>query len=184
VGRLGGRYILADSSGETNTFSDAADFAIGKNNETFLSKYASIWRWRDAFQFDFAARMQWSANNHTNKMINHHPVVVVNGSCGMKTLEVPYKLGEAVILDAGESWDPDEDELTFEWFHYREPTTRLEGSDIPPVSLDATFTRLDPGGSLVQVRPNENSTIHVVLIVRDVRPMYLTSYARIILNPL
>jgi hypothetical protein len=181
-GGWGGRYILADSSGETNAYSDAADFAIGKNNETFLSKYASIWRWRDAFQFDFAARMQWSVNNQNS---NHHPVVVVNGSCGTaKPLEVPYKLGEAVVLDAGESWDPDEDELTFEWFHYREPTMRLEGSDIPPISPNVTFTTLDPRGSLVQVRPNENLTVHVILSVRDVRPMYLTSYTRIILNPM
>lgn len=180
-GGWGGRYILADSSGLTATYSDASDFAVGKNNDTFFSKWASIWRWRQAFQYDFAARMQWSVNGNASE-VNHHPVAVVNGSCGLGALEIPYTLGDSVVLDASESWDPDNDELSFGWFHYREPSMRLEG-EIPRVSPNVTFTPVDESGSVVEVTPQQNLTVHVILSVDDAHPMALTSYRRIILTP-
>lgn len=153
-GGWGGRYILADSSGEEGLFSDAADWAIGVNNETYLSQFASIWRWRRAYQYDFAARMQWTAKlGNGTESPNRQPYSVVNGSCG--TLEVSYVLGESVVLDASESWDPDGDELTFDWFHYRDPTFRLEG-DIPRISPNVTFDLLNKMGSRVNVTPNDN----------------------------
>lgn len=158
-GGWGGRYILADSSGETTTYSDASDFAIGLNGETFFSKYASIWRWRPAFQYDFAARMQWSVGAED---ANHHPVAVVNGSCGPGPLEIEYKFGDEIVLDASESWDPDSDDLEFNWFHYREVVQRLEG-EIPAVSPNVTFTNLNEGGSVVNVTPNDNLVSFLIL---------------------
>lgn len=154
-GGWGGRYMLADASGAQGLYSDAADWAIGVNNDTFLSRFASIWRWREAFQYDFAARMQWTVNpgNSTSAENNHQPVAVVNGSCG--TLQIPFDLGDSVVLDASQSWDPDGDDLSFDWFHYREPTFRLEG-DIPRISPNVTFELLDSAGSVVNVTPNDN----------------------------
>ncbi|PSK42197.1 hypothetical protein B9Z65_4111 [Elsinoe australis] len=180
-GGWGGRYILADSSGLTSTYSDAADFAIGKNNDTFFSKYVSIWRWRQAFQYDFAARMRWGVNSDPSQ-INHIPVAVVNGSCSFDPLEVTYRLNESVVVDASQSWDPDEDQLSFDWFHYREPTFRLEG-DIPRVSPNVTFSPLNEGGSIVDIRPNNNQTYHIILTISDARPQPLAAYKRIILRP-
>jgi hypothetical protein len=165
-GGWGGRYILMVSSGAEGTFSDAADWAIGINNETYFSQFAGIWRWREAYQNDFAARMRWTVTNNddddddanstaaaSNLKPNRQPVAVVNGSCG--TLEVPYTLGESVVLDASGSWDPDGDELSFDWFHYREPTFRLEGN-IPRISPNVTFDALDATSSVVNVTPNDN----------------------------
>lgn len=157
-GGWGGRYILADSSGQQSLFSDAADWAIGVNNDTFFSRFASIWRWRAAYQYDFAARMQWTVNAAANatttaRTTNHQPVAVVNGSCG--TLQIPYRFGDSVVLDASASWDPDSDALSFDWFHYREPTFRLEG-EIPRVSPNVTFEMLNDAGSVANVIPNNN----------------------------
>ncbi|KAF2225386.1 DUF1593-domain-containing protein [Elsinoe ampelina] len=180
-GGWGGRYILADSSGLTSTYSDANDFAVGKNNDTFYSKYVSIWRWRQAFQFDFAARMQWSVNSDSSR-VNHIPVAHVNGSCSFDALEVPYKLGDSITVDASQSYDPDGDDLSFSWFHYREPSIRLEG-DIPRVSPNVTITPLNELGSIGQVTPNNNLTIHIILSIEDSRPQPLTAYKRIILRP-
>ncbi|KAI3393168.1 hypothetical protein diail_4656 [Diaporthe ilicicola] len=182
-GGWGGRYILMVSSGAQGTFSDAADWAIGVNNETYLSQFASIWRWREAYQYDFAARMQWTVhagNSAGTSTPNHQPVAVVNGSCG--TLQIPYTIGESVVLDASESWDPDQDELSFDWFHYREPSFRLEG-DIPRISPNVTFDALDATGSVVNVTPNDNETMHIILTVRDDQSMALSSYQRVILVP-
>lgn len=152
-GGWGGRYMLLTADGAQGLYSDAADWAIGMNNDTFLSRFASIWRWRQAFQYDFAARIQWSVDDGNATGVNHHPYAVVNGSCS--TLQIPFTLGESVVLDASESWDPDGDFLSFEWFHYREPTFRLEG-DIPRISPNVTFDLLDDAGSLVNVTPNDN----------------------------
>lgn len=144
--------MQVNADGSQGLFSDAADWVIGINNDTFLSRFATIWRWRQAYQYDFAARMQWTINgNYAN--VNHEPYAVVNGSCG--TLQIPYTLGQSVVLDASASWDPDGDSLSFDWFHYREPTFRLEG-DIPRISPNVTFDLLDDGGSIVNVTPNDN----------------------------
>lgn len=164
-GGWGGRYILADASGAQGLYSDAGDFAIGVNNDTFFSRYASIWRWRQAYQFDFAARMQWTVNpgNSTDAgSSNHQPLAVVNGSCG--TLQLPYRLGDSVVLDASQSWDPDDDSLAFDWFHYREPTFTLQG-DIPRISPNVTFDPLDIGGSVVSVTPNDNDVSSSPLVL-------------------
>lgn len=203
-GGWGGRYILADASGAQGLYSDAADFAIGANNDTFFSVWATIWRWREAYQYDFAARMQWTVNpsNSTGTASNRQPVAVVNGSC--ETLELSYTFGSSVILDASQSWDPDGDSLSFDWFHYRDPSFRLEGN-IPRISQNVTFDPVDASGSIVNATPNDNEvsprrsapargpfliefnnlaqTIHVILTVRDDRTMPLVNYRRIILYP-
>ena len=201
-GGWGGRYILADCSGNTGVYSDAVDWVIGKNNDTFLSKYASIWRWRQAFQFDFAARMEWSVNGDAAET-NHHPVISINGSCGLAALEIPYNLNQSIVLDASQTSDPDNDALSFNWFHYREPTFRLEG-DIARVSPNATFVSLNKYGSVVEVTPNVEAntvshtsrlvlrklwlivnaqTLHIILSVEDAVELPLTAYKRIILTP-
>ncbi|KAK8103430.1 uncharacterized protein PG998_010463 [Apiospora kogelbergensis] len=185
-GSWGGRFLRVDASGRYNVYSDASDVAIGVNGEIYVSAFAGIWRWRQAYQHDFAARMQWTVQPSTNSSAtksNHAPVVVLNGTCGPDVMKLTYQLGEAVVLDATESWDPDADGLTFDWFHYREVTERMQEGPITKVSEDIAVKKLDQTGGLVSLEPLKNQTMHIILSVVDERDMSLTTYRRIILTP-
>lgn len=153
-GSWGGRYMLVDRTARSLVYSDATDWAEGVNGEFFFSQFATIWRWREAYQYDFAARMQWTINGDYSAT-NHHPVAIVNETCGPAFAEVSFKNGTSFVLDASESWDPDGDELSFEWFHYREPTIRLEAENMPEVSPYLEFEPLNEDGSIVKVTPTD-----------------------------
>ncbi|KAF9268041.1 DUF1593-domain-containing protein [Marasmius fiardii PR-910] len=178
-GSWGGRYTLVDRSEESALlYSDCVDSVIGLDGETHTSQWATLWRWRRAFQFDFAARMQWTVNGNFSQN-NHHPIAVVNDTCSFDAMEVSYKSGESVILDASASYDPDGDQLSFKWFNYAEVTS-VAGQAAP----NATITDLNGDGSIVQVTPGNNNTLHIILTLDDIRsPLNLTTYKRIILNP-
>ncbi|KAK0650494.1 hypothetical protein DIS24_g6751 [Lasiodiplodia hormozganensis] len=184
-GSWGGRYTLVDSSGQTQTFANTADYVYGISGDTYYSSFASIWRWRKAYQYDFATRMQWTiTGNYSNS--NHPPVVVVNKTCAPSAFEVSYKSGESIVLDASQSWDPDNDELTFNWFSYRDVTTSMDGN-LPEIFPNITVTNLDEHGSVVRVSPPNLGLLdlkfHLILSVEDERDMALTSYRRIIFTP-
>ena len=66
---------------------------------------ATIWRWRTAFQHDFAARLAWTLASPAEA--NHNPVVVVNGQAGTAPIEIEAAAGQPVVLDAAGATDPD-----------------------------------------------------------------------------
>ncbi|KAK1622023.1 hypothetical protein BDP81DRAFT_510344 [Colletotrichum phormii] len=146
-------------------------------------KYATIWRWREDLQHDFAARMQWTVNGNFGGN-NHQPIAIVNGSCGPSSLNVEYQFGESLVFDAAESWDPDSDTLSFEWFHYREASGRdLEGFTIPLISQNLDIANLTADGGVVRLEPLKNQTMHLISSIRDNGDMPLVTYRRIILQP-
>src|SRR5205814_23227 len=67
-GGWGGRFRRAGRG----LFRDAAD-TVGKVTDA----RATVWRWRPAFQADFAARMAWCVK--PVRGANHPPVAVLNG---------------------------------------------------------------------------------------------------------
>lgn len=52
----------------------------------------TIWRWRNAFQNDLAARMQWSLPANASK-VNRHPVIKVNASTGLAPINITVSAG-------------------------------------------------------------------------------------------
>jgi hypothetical protein len=50
------------------------------------SDQATIWRWRSAYQNDFATRMDWTVKDFAH--VNHPPVVTVNGDGPPATVTV------------------------------------------------------------------------------------------------
>ncbi|GKU06671.1 hypothetical protein FLAG1_09062 [Fusarium langsethiae] len=193
-GSWGGRYTLLDHSGQSRVYTDTTDYVVGKNGKSFTSKFATIWRWREDYQFDFAARMKWSVNCNYSEN-NHQPVAIVNGSCGPAPLKLKYKPGQSIVIDASDSWDPDGDELKYDWFHYREPGgygRGLEGFDpslkMNPIltthSPNVNITNLNSDGSLVKLETAKklNDTLHIILALRDAIEQPLATYRRVILE--
>jgi hypothetical protein len=101
-GSWGGRYARTDISADglsSNHYSDAVDRVKGLDGRIYTSNHAAIWRWRDAFQDDFAARIRWTMEPDFDKA-NHHPVVAVNGKFGLEPLRLEAEAGETITLDA------------------------------------------------------------------------------------
>ena len=147
-GGWGGRYVYRQPYGETHPIwtqggdefarVTSQDAVTGVDGEEHVSDQATIWRWREAFQNDFAARMTWTVADFAHA--NHNPVAVVNGQAGTAPIEMDVNAGQSVTLDAEPSSDPDRGRsLQFHWFHYAEAgiadgnlaALTLAGADTP-----------------------------------------------------
>ncbi|KAK1633550.1 hypothetical protein BDP81DRAFT_494926 [Colletotrichum phormii] len=199
-GSWGGRYIPVNVSSKglssRGHFADAIDTVTGVDGKPHRSNQATIWRWRNAFQDDFAARMQWALTSDFSK-VNHHPIAVVNGDSSLTPIHVEADAGGVITFDASESYDPDGDKLSFKWYQYREPSSlqTYHGLEVSDIEIKA----LDDGGSKVEVKiaPAEKSCIvvrekihlerglplHLILEVTDSGSPALTSYRRVIIQP-
>jgi hypothetical protein len=89
--------------------------AVGMDTVTFTGNKATLWRWRDDFQNDFAARMSWCTKSY--KEANHPPVPEL-----LVPELITVKSGEGFGLDAAAT-DPDGDNLSYLWFNYQEAGT-------------------------------------------------------------
>ncbi|CEL03741.1 hypothetical protein ASPCAL04887 [Aspergillus calidoustus] len=174
------------------------DRVVGADGRCYVSNRATIWRWREAYQNDFAARMRWTVEGAA--VANHAPVVVVNGDQGPEPLMLFAEAGESVFLDASDSYDPDGDQLTFRWFQYREPTAALGLVIDPQVAVLEITSTEDPGvpGGKVRItvpgpehcavrfgtgsKLPTGQTLHVILEVKDNGLPCLYSYKRIVIQ--
>ena len=94
-GGWGGRYSYRQPRAETHpiwtqggdVFSriTSQDTVRGADGKEYTSDQATIWRWREAYQNDFAARMSWTVADYAHA--NHAPELVVNGQGGTAPIE-------------------------------------------------------------------------------------------------
>ena len=137
-GGWGGRYVWRQPSGETRPFwtqggdsypgrDSSRDTVVGIDGQPHTTDQATIWRWRTAFQHDFAARMAWASGRGAN----HNPRVVVNGESGTAPITVRHRRSaQPVVLDAAGTTDPDGHALTYRWFFYSEAGTGIPGQPV------------------------------------------------------
>jgi hypothetical protein len=193
-GGWGGRYVLRQPAGETRKlWTQGGDVFFRVTSADTVgastSDQATIWRWRTAFQNDFAARMDWTIQPYAKA--NHPPQVVVNGSAGLAPLVIRAKVGQAVALDASASTDPDHQGLTFSWFAYGE--AGFEGKGVPPVlaianpqaartSVTVTARCGKAWLDLPQVTCPPVQQAHIIVAVTDHGQPALTRYRRIVLE--
>lgn len=200
-GSWGGRYLPVNVSDRgvprRGHFCDSADSVVGINGGKFTTNKATIWRWRNAFQDDFAARMIWTVSPDFASA-NHSPVISVNGSLGYSPVNIEADAGSTVTVDASATYDPDGDHLSFKWFQYVEPSSNqsYQGWEVSALAIREVE---GSGGSKAEVgvAPADESCIvargkmplergpvlHLILEVTDSGTPPLTSYRRIMIQP-
>jgi hypothetical protein len=158
-------------------WTNAEDEVLGVDGCWHSGSHATIWRWRAAFQNDFAARMDWTIKPFSQA--NHPPVPRLAHAAELTALP-----GQMVELSAEGTSDPDGDAVSYEWFYYGEPgsfavSSSRSGQPLTIKNFDqqkAAFTvpveRVMPGGGV----------IHIVLAVTDHGEPRLTRYQRVRVN--
>ena len=142
--------------------------AVGPADRSYTGFRETLWRWRDDFQNDFAARMGWTTKSFVQA--NHPPTPVLEHPA-----EITVKSGQDFTLGARGTTDPDGDSLSYLWIQYPEAGSfkqkvKIEGSD----NTDRTY--------VVAPKVAQPETLHFILRVTDKGTPPLTRYKRVIVT--
>jgi len=157
-------------------WTNAEDEVLGVDDRWHTGNHATIWRWRSAFQNDFAARMDWTIRKRADA---NHPPVPALGHPDRLTA----RRGDRVELSAEGTSDPDGDALDYSWFYYPEPGTftTSSGTSGNPLKIDGAD---QPRAAFVvpKDRVLRAGTMHIILAVTDRGSPPLTRYRRVIVE--
>lgn len=142
--------------------------SVKPDSVTFTDNKVTLWRWRDDFQNDFAARMEWCTKSY--REANHPPVPA------LKTPEqITVKSGERFSLDASGTTDPDGDNLSYLWFNYPEAGTYKKPIKIASAENMKIVWVIAP-------RVEKKETAHFILRVTEKGNPPLSRYKRVIVT--
>ncbi len=176
-GGWAGRYVFCRTYAENQPIWTNArgcmDTVVAENGVEYTSAQATIWRWREAFQHDFAARMDWCVAESFDAA-NHNPVAAFENNKSKAIVNMTVKPGETVKLSAAGMSDPDGDNMGYNWFVYPEAgdyngTIKIENRNAPEASLTVPAV-------------NKTAKIHIIVEVKDDGQPNLHSYRRIIVS--
>ena len=173
-GCWGGRYAVSQPEGESRPiWTNSDDTVLAFDGNTYTTNHATVWRWREGYQHDIAARADWS-NTPDFAGANHNPMLVVNGDAGLDPLHIAAHIGETVPLSAEGSSDPDGNRLAFDWCIYTEASSYPgDVSIMNASSMEA---------SLVVPENAVGTEIHVILTAYDDSEPALYRYRRVIVT--
>ncbi len=144
--------------------------AIRKDTLSFNDNKVTLWRWRDDFQNDFAARMDWCLKSYDE--VNHPPIPALGHPD-----EFTVKSGEIFSLDASGTTDPDGDNLSYWWFQYQEV-----GSFNKPLRFGPYSENLYNVHTIIAPEVDKSETVHFILKVTDKGTPPLSRYKRVIVT--
>lgn len=142
--------------------------AVKHHERSFTGNQVTLWRWRDDFQNDFAARMDWCTRSYEEA--NHPPVPHLNHPA-----QFTVKSGQGFTFDAYGSSDPDGDSISYLWFPYPEAGTY---GGIISINGVENADRAHLTAPLVP----EPVTAHFILRVTDKGTPALSRYQRVIVT--
>ncbi|HWA87073.1 MAG TPA: nucleoside hydrolase-like domain-containing protein, partial [Opitutus sp.] len=176
-GGWGGRYTLYQPAGETRPIwtdnASTCDRVEVEPKRFENSNQATIWRWREAFQDDFAARMNWCVTPDFRNA-NHNPRAVLDGDRSTDVLEINAQAGSTVQLSAdGTDAGDDGQHATVTWWIYREAGT-LDGANLSATTGPITTVTLPAA--------TKPGTVHVILQAEDDGSPQLFSYRRAVID--
>lgn len=160
-GGWGGRFAKT----KEGYYRDAID-QVGE----VTSARASVWRWRQDFQNELAARMDWCVKSFAEA--NHHPRWKKSGGVGTEVINVTA--GKQAKIKAPKLSDPDGDALRYEWFFYPEAGQDLE--TMPPLKTKGRRA------SLAVPVEAAGKELHLILRVRDTGAPALSVYRRVVVR--
>lgn len=142
----------------------------GGNAKNISRKYEQYF-YPAAFN-NFAARMDWAKDGKGNR----NPIVAINDNIGLAIITNSSAPGTTVTLDASKTTDPDSDKLTFKWWVLSEAGTYAGAVKIanPDTSRATVEIPTDSAGK----------SFHVICEVTDDGVHHLTSYRRILFQPI
>ena len=131
------------------------------------NNYATIWRWREAYQNDFAARIDWCIKDYEEA--NHPPVAEL-----AHPDKIEVNSSKKITISAKGSSDPDNDQLQFNWRYYREAGTYDGKISVEDENRLIAF--------FIAPEVQQKETIHIILFVKDNGNPSLTRYQRVIIT--
>jgi hypothetical protein len=170
-GGWGGRYTLYQPDGASRpVWTNSNDTAAGTDGEPVTSNQATVWRWRNDYQQDFASRIQWTLTGNYSEA-DHPPIVIVNDNRSVRPLRIAVIPGQEIHLDTSASYDPDGQAISFHYWQYREA-----GSTAAEIGIaDET----DNGATIVVPPVATEGDAHLIVEARDSGG--LVQYVRVVL---
>ncbi len=142
--------------------------SVKKDTVSFKNDKVTLWRWRDDFQNDFAARIDWCIKSYEEA--NHPPVPVLS-----HPQQITVKAGEEFSLDAFDTTDPDGDGFSFLWFNYPEAGSYKK-------SIEINGAENVHVASVTAPEVSKEETAHFILKVTDKGEPQLSRYKRVIVT--